>query len=103
MSVLAERNALMSRHSGGPWRADASTWSDVGPWETMPRWHPARLFGFDLWRDVQEDLQGSYHYKQWGRSKKVAREMLHSAYGEKPCSGNAEWDGVLNTWRSHVT
>ncbi|HEY1215932.1 MAG TPA: hypothetical protein VGE93_20075 [Bryobacteraceae bacterium] len=53
----------------------------TGPWEILPWWHPARLLGYDLRRWVQDY---NFHIGddrwQYGRSKYVAREMLHSAY-----------------------
>lgn len=60
----------------------------AGPWELLWRWHFMRMFGYDLRRRVEEDLHGLYHFWQYGRSKTVAREMLHSVYGEgAPHSG----------------
>lgn len=47
-----------------------------GPWELHNNWR--RLLGYDLRRWVWLDpLTGRWEY---GRSKKVAREMLHRAY-----------------------
>lgn len=46
----------------------------IGPWELLPWWHPARLLGYDLRRRIE-----NYNFHigdQYGRSKRVAREML---------------------------
>lgn len=58
----------------------------IGPWEMTPRWHWRRLFGLDLRRwAVWDDSHISFHVGggrwEYSCSKKVAREMLHSAYG----------------------
>lgn len=55
----------------------------IGAWEVMPKWHPARLLGFDLWRYACEDPHCFCVYRQWGRSKKVARETLEKTYGKR--------------------
>jgi hypothetical protein len=67
-----------------------------GPWFKTPWWHPARWFGFDLMREDGSGYDPGYEY---GRSKKVAREMLRSAYDKTPRRGDMDprtglyWNG----------
>lgn len=56
------------------------------PWEPTRWYHPARWFGFDLRRYNEHPMAGGWEY---GRSKKVAREMLHSVYGDEPRRGDS--------------
>jgi hypothetical protein len=58
---------------------------DPGPWELHSNWR--RWFGWDIRRAIYDN---TFHnggwccgwWWQYGRSKTVAREMLHRAYGE---------------------
>lgn len=50
-----------------------------GPWEETPRWHPYRWFGFDL-RQLTLEYGGMSKFWIYGRSQRVARDMLRSAY-----------------------
>lgn len=51
-----------------------------GPWETHYNWR--RMLGYDLRRWMWLDSRLGHWGCRWeyGRSKKVAREMLHRAY-----------------------
>lgn len=77
-------------------------WFDMlehGPWELPPKWHPMRWFGF-VRRQVEEDLSGMYHFWQYRRAQRVAREMLQRTYDPTPAIGSMDmstgrvWNGV---------
>lgn len=57
-------------------------YSDYGPWEETPRWHPWRWFGWSLRRRIKD---GPYHpdydYSFWGYGR--PRRVVHQALKEK--------------------
>lgn len=69
-----------------------SLWANAGAWEVLWRWHPARLLGYDLRRRIEEDAHGLYHFWQYGRSKKVARETLRDLYAPTRCINYSDFE-----------
>jgi hypothetical protein len=73
--------------------------SEYGSWEYVPKWHPARLLGYDIRRLITE-YSMFHHEPDWthwryGRSRKVAREMLRSQYAETHVTGQIDWQKKL--------
>jgi hypothetical protein len=70
---------------------------EIGPWEHTPVWHWRSWCGYDVRRWI---IDYTFHigddHWEYGRSKKVARDMLQSAYDPDmirfaPAIGQMDW------------
>lgn len=74
------RSNLLERLRRERWKAEMGYDHEDGPWEETPKWHPYRwLFRCDIRRWVDYNPWDGAWW-EYGRSRKVAHELLRNAY-----------------------